>query len=115
MLTCDACGAQFPYIDDVLDLGEDAEARSVSLERKGVYRTEHNPELGGINDAFDDLSQAEGGLKDAILALPHGDDSRYTTKPATSTTYAGRGPRSISWFAIWTPGRASACSTSAPT
>ena len=47
LLTCDACGAQFHYIDDVLDLGEDAEARSVSLERKGVYRTEHDPELGG--------------------------------------------------------------------
>ena len=77
LLTCDACKAQFHHIDDVLDLGEDAEARSVSLERKGVYRTEHDPELGGINDAFDDLSRAEGGLRDAILALPHGDDSRY--------------------------------------
>ena len=49
----------------------------VTLEREGVRRTEHNAALGGINDEFEDLSRAQGALKEAILSLPYGDNSRY--------------------------------------
>ena len=91
-LTCDACGALFQCTDDVLDLGDAGEARSVSLERKGVFRTERDPELGGINDAFDDLAHAGGALRDAILALPHGDGSRYYQEPGYFSNVRRSGP-----------------------
>lgn len=91
-LTCDACGAVFHCTDDVLDLGEAEQPRSVSLEREGVYRTERVPELGGINDGFDDLSRAEGALRDAILALPHGDDSRYYQETGYFSNVLRSGP-----------------------
>lgn len=82
-LTCLACRTVFAFTDDVLELlpGGAEEGRVVALEREGVRRTERDAALGGINDAFDDLSRAEGALRDAILALPHGNDSRYYSEP----------------------------------
>jgi 2-polyprenyl-3-methyl-5-hydroxy-6-metoxy-1,4-benzoquinol methylase len=77
MITCSSCLASYRCDDGVLDLTETDEDPRVSLEREGVRRTERNPELGGINDEFDDLSRADGALKEAILALPYGNDSRY--------------------------------------
>ena len=65
----------------MLDLGRDEEDHAVALEREGVRRTERDPALGGINDSFADLCHAEGALRDAILALPHGDGSRYYSEP----------------------------------
>jgi SAM-dependent methyltransferase/uncharacterized protein YbaR (Trm112 family) len=80
-ITCSSCRAIYRSADGVLDLVDDDEDPRVVLERAGVRRTERNPELGGINDAFDDLSRADGALKDAILALPYGNDSRYYREP----------------------------------
>lgn len=58
-----------------------AERPEVAAERAGVVATERNAALGGINDAFDDLAHAEGPLRDAILALPGGNDSHYYREP----------------------------------
>jgi 2-polyprenyl-3-methyl-5-hydroxy-6-metoxy-1,4-benzoquinol methylase len=80
-LVCQACRAVYPWQDGVLDLGRTNEDRAVRQEREGVLRTERNAALGGINDEFDDLSRAEGALKDAILALPYGNGSRYYSEP----------------------------------
>ena len=80
-LLCQRCRADYPCRDGVLDLGDLDEEAAIAQEREGVRRTEHNPALGGINDEFDDLSHAEGALKDAILALPYGNASRYYTEP----------------------------------
>ena len=80
-IVCDSCVTAFPWRDGVLDLGGANEDAAVAQEREGVRRTEHNAALGGINDEFDDLSRAEGALKDAILALPYGDGSRYYAEP----------------------------------
>jgi len=80
-LICSACEAAYPWSDGVLDLGGVDEEPAVAQERNGVRRTERNAALGGINDDFDDLSRAEGALKDAILALPYGNGSRYYSEP----------------------------------
>lgn len=65
-----------PIVDGVLALaGSDDEA--IARERAAAYQTERNPQLGGINDAFSDLAAADGALKAAVLALPHGDGSKY--------------------------------------
>jgi SAM-dependent methyltransferase len=80
-LTCSSCGGSYRSIGGVLDLtGADDDPR-VRLEREGVHRTERNPALGGINDEFGDLSRASGALREAILALPYGNDSRYYREP----------------------------------
>lgn len=81
VLRCQSCLAAFPWREGVLDLGDLHEDPSVTQEREGVRRTERNAALGGINDEFEDLSRAEGALKEAILALPDGDDSRYYREP----------------------------------
>jgi 2-polyprenyl-3-methyl-5-hydroxy-6-metoxy-1,4-benzoquinol methylase len=75
-LVCGSCAAPYPWRDSVLDLGINEEP-AVVHEREGVRRTERDAALGGINDEFDDLSRAQGALKDAILALPYGNGSRY--------------------------------------
>ena len=85
-LLCQRCRAVYPCRDGVLDLGDLDEEAAITQEREGVRRTEHNPALGGINDEFDDLSRAEGALKDAILALPYGNASRYYAEPGYSQT-----------------------------
>jgi SAM-dependent methyltransferase len=76
-IRCETCGSVFHCTDGVLDLGDARESTGVALERAAARESERVPELGGINDAFDDLTRAEGPLKDAILALPYGDGSRY--------------------------------------
>lgn len=78
---CRSCEAEYPWRDGVLDLGGVNEEPAVVHEREGVRRTERNAALGGINDEFDDLSRAQGALKDAILALPYGNGSRYYAEP----------------------------------
>jgi SAM-dependent methyltransferase len=80
-IACSACGASYRSEDSVLDLTEADEDPRVALEREGVRHTERDPALGGINDAFDDLSRADGALRNAILALPYGDDSRLYREP----------------------------------
>jgi SAM-dependent methyltransferase len=65
----------------VLDLSGPDEDPLVDAERRGVHLTERNPALGGIDAEFDDLATAEGTLRDAILALPYGNDSRYYLEP----------------------------------
>lgn len=80
-LECPACGNRYACAEGVLDLGSLHEDRAVALEREGVRRTEHDPALGGINEAFADLARAEGALKLAILSLPHGDGSGYYREP----------------------------------
>jgi 2-polyprenyl-3-methyl-5-hydroxy-6-metoxy-1,4-benzoquinol methylase len=78
---CASCAAAYPWRNGVLDLGGVNEEPAVVHEREGVRRTERNAALGGINDEFDDLSRAQGALKDAILALPYGNGSRYYAEP----------------------------------
>lgn len=80
-LVCQACRTGYPWRDRVLDLGAVKEEPGVTQEREGVRQTERNAALGGINDEFEDLSRAQGVLKDAILALPYGNDSRYYREP----------------------------------
>ena len=80
-LVCQSCQTAYPWRDSVLDLGSVNEDRTVAEERAAVRQTERNATLGGINDQFEDLSRAEGALKDAILALPYGNDSRYYAEP----------------------------------
>ena len=80
-LVCQSCRAAYPWRDRVLDLSGVDEDANVVQEREGVRRTERNAALGGINDEFEDLSRAEGALKEAILALPYGNDSRYYAEP----------------------------------
>ncbi len=65
----------------MLEVDGPAERPEVEAERAGVVETERNAALGGINDAFDDLAHATGPLKEAILALPDGNDSRYYREP----------------------------------
>jgi SAM-dependent methyltransferase len=67
--------------DGVLIVELAGERPEVAAEQEGVRATERNAALGGINDAFDDLARADGALRDAILALPKGDDSRYYREP----------------------------------
>ena len=80
-LVCDSCHTAYPWHDGVLDLGNVNEDPNVAEERVAVRRTERNAALGGINDEFEDLSRAEGALKEAILALPYGNNSRYYAEP----------------------------------
>ncbi len=80
-LVCQSCQTGYPWRDSVLDLGALNEDANVAQEREGVRRTERNAALGGINDEFEDLSRAEGALKEAILALPYGNNSRYYAEP----------------------------------
>jgi SAM-dependent methyltransferase len=80
-LECQSCHTAYLWREGVLDLGALDEAPEVADEREGVRRTERNAALGGINDEFDDLSHAHGALKEAILALPYGDGSRYYAEP----------------------------------
>jgi SAM-dependent methyltransferase len=91
-IACRGCGATFACRDYVLDLDAGSDTRAVSLEREGVHRTERVPELGGINDEFDDLSRAQGPLRDAILALPYGDGSRYYREPGYFSNVALSAP-----------------------
>ena len=91
-IACRACGATFACRDYVLDLDAGSDTRAVSLEREGVHRTERVPELGGINDEFDDLSRAQGPLRNAILALPYGDGSRYYREPGYFSNVAASAP-----------------------
>jgi len=81
VLRCDACFTPYPFRDGVLHLSELEEDRAVQSERAAVTRTERTPELGGISDAFDDLARANGEIKDAILALPYGNGSKYYEEP----------------------------------
>ena len=80
-LVCHSCHTAYPWHDGVLDLGNVNEDPNVAEERVAVRRTERNAALGGINDEFEDLSRAEGALKEAILALPYGNNSRYYAEP----------------------------------
>jgi SAM-dependent methyltransferase len=80
-VTCAACATVYRAADGVLDLGDAAEDAQVASERAAVHATERTAELGGINDSFDDLAHATGPLKDALLALPYGDGSRYYSEP----------------------------------
>ena len=88
-IACDACAAVFCSVDRVLEFGDAGEAQSVRLEREAAHRTERVSELGGINDAFDDLAHAEGPLRAAILALPYGDGSRYYREPGYFSNVRG--------------------------
>jgi SAM-dependent methyltransferase len=80
-LTCGGCAVSFAVAHGVLDLGERGEDAQVAAERAAALDTERQPALGGINDAFDDLANATGELRDALCALPHGDGSRYYREP----------------------------------
>jgi SAM-dependent methyltransferase len=80
-LTCTSCGVFSPFRDTVLVVAAPHERAEVTAERAAVTATERNAALGGINDAFDDLAHAEGPLRDAILALPEGDESKYYREP----------------------------------
>lgn len=80
-LACERCRTPYRMRDGVLIVDLPGERPEVAAEREGVRTTERNAALGGINDAFDDLARADGALKDAILSLPEGDDSRYYREP----------------------------------
>jgi len=79
-ITCGACGAGYASARGVLDLGDADEAPEVTAERAAVRSTESRADLGGIEDAGEDLTDAQGELRDALLALrrslrravPHG-------------------------------------------
>jgi 2-polyprenyl-3-methyl-5-hydroxy-6-metoxy-1,4-benzoquinol methylase len=80
-LVCERCQTPYRMRDRVLIVELAGERPEVAAEREGVLATERNAALGGLNDACDDLARATGPLKDAILALPEGDDSRYYREP----------------------------------
>jgi SAM-dependent methyltransferase len=80
-ITCTSCGAAFAASRGVLDLGEADEDEQVASERAAVRATERSAELGGINASFDDIAEATGDLRDALLSLPYGDGSRYYGEP----------------------------------
>ncbi len=80
-LTCRACGAHLPCDRGVLVIREGREQPDIARERAAALATERDPALGGIDDSFDDLANAEGPLKEALLALPFGDGSRYYEEP----------------------------------
>jgi SAM-dependent methyltransferase len=84
-LACHECAATFSVTNGVLDLGESTEDAQVAAERAAVHDTERQPDLGGINDAFDDLANATGELHDALCALPWGNTSRYYREPGYFT------------------------------
>jgi SAM-dependent methyltransferase len=79
-LTCKGCGAAYSSERGVLDLGEDDEDPHVTAERAAVRSTEKLAHLGGIDEG-EDLTDAKGELRDALLALPHGNSSRYFRQP----------------------------------
>jgi len=81
LVRCRRCQASYPVVDHVLDLTGTSHDPSILSEQDAAYRTERDPSLGGINDRFDDLTAADGPLESAILALPHGDGSRYYREP----------------------------------
>ena len=80
-LTCTACGATYASARGVLDLGDADEDPQVTAERAAVLRTENRAHLGGIDDEGEDLTDAQGELREALLALPHGSSSRYFRQP----------------------------------
>ena len=80
-ITCTACGAAFVSARGVLDLGDANEDPQVAAERAAVRSTERRADLGGIDDEAGDLANAQGELRDALLALPHGNSSRYFQQP----------------------------------
>jgi SAM-dependent methyltransferase len=80
-LTCTACGAVYTSARGVLDLGEADEDPQVTAERAAVRHAERRADLGGIDDAGVDLADAQGELRDALLALPYGNSSRYFQQP----------------------------------
>lgn len=80
-LCCGTCGGTYKATEGVLDLGDANEDAQVASERAAVRATERSAELGGINETFDDLAHATGELKDALLALPYGNGSRYYAEP----------------------------------
>ena len=80
-LTCTACGAVYQSARGVLDLGDADEDPQVTAERAAVRMTETQAQLGGIDDVGGDLADARGELRDALLALPHGNASRYFQQP----------------------------------
>jgi SAM-dependent methyltransferase len=84
-LTCMACGGVYVSERGVLDLGEANEDPQVASERAAVRNLERRADLGGIDDAFDDLANARGELRDALLALPYGNSSRHFLQPGYFT------------------------------
>lgn len=84
-LACRTCGSRYPCENGVLIMTAGCEDPEIAREREAALRTERDPALGGINESFDDLSRAEGPLKDAMLALPYGDGSRYYQEPGYFT------------------------------
>ena len=84
-LTCTACRAAYPSERGVLDLGDADEDPQVTVERAGVRSTENRADLGGIDDEGEDLTDAQGELHDALMALPHGNSSRYFRQPGYFT------------------------------
>ena len=109
-LVCHSCHTSYSWLDGVLDLGNVNEDPNVAEERVAVRRTERNAALGGINDEFEDLSRAEGALKEAILALPYGNNSRYYANRGISATSDQRHLRSTSCWSISSCARVSVCS-----
>jgi SAM-dependent methyltransferase len=106
-LVCERCRTPHRMRDGVLIVDLAGERPEVAAERAGVRTTERNAALGGINDAFDDLARADGALKDAILALPEGDDSRYYREPGyfLNVKHSLRGFRFVTRRLIRTPGQ----------
>src|SRR4030095_8423467 len=84
-ITCTSCGAVYPSARGVLDLGDADEDPQVTAERAAVRLTENRAHLGGIDDESGDLADARGELRDALLALPHGNESRYFHQPGYFT------------------------------
>ena len=106
-LACERCRTPYRMRDGVLIVDLSGERPEVAAERAGVRTTERNAALGGINDAFDDLARADGALKDAILALPEGDDSRYYREPGyfLNVKHSLRGFRFVTRRLSRTPGQ----------
>jgi ubiquinone/menaquinone biosynthesis C-methylase UbiE len=91
-IVCGACGRSYPRREGVLHLSHGADAL-VEAERHGSVATEHDASMGGIGEAFDDLAHATGPLRDALLALPFGNGSRYYDEPGyfANVRRSGRG------------------------
>jgi SAM-dependent methyltransferase len=78
---CGRCRSEYPIVEGVLDLTSAYDDAVLRREREAACETERVPRLGGINDQFEDLAAVDGSLKSAILALPHGDGSKYYREP----------------------------------
>ncbi|MCX6538883.1 MAG: class I SAM-dependent methyltransferase [Acidobacteria bacterium] len=91
-LACGNCGTRHAVRDGVLYMAAAQQDGAVVSERAAVAETEHIARLGGINDEFDNLATATGALKDAILALPYGNGSRYYQEPGYFSNVAACAP-----------------------